>query len=300
MGTPEYGAVVLDGLAAMTDVILRVVSQPDAPVGRGYRVVASPVSRWAEEHGVDLDRPKTLKDMRAEWEAFEPDFVVTAAYGKILAPWALALPRIAALNVHASLLPRWRGPNPIAWAIRTGDLRTGVSLMAMDSGVDTGKVYARREVSIEGDMDLGRLTEILAITGRDLLIDSLPAITMGTLRPYPQDELGATSAPKFTRDELRIAWDSDALSIVRLIHSMAPSPAAYTMFRGKRLQILSAKTELSSRLLPGVLGLDRDGPMVGALSGALRIGVVKPEGKRTMSGIEWARGIRLEKQERFG
>ncbi len=299
MGTPHYAVVILDGLAQLSNVTLRVVTQPDAPVGRGYRLVSSAVARWADEHDVAVDRPTLLKEQRATWEAFQPDLLVTAAYGKILAPWALNLPRIAALNVHASLLPRWRGPNPIAWAIRAGDSCTGVTLMAMDSGIDTGPVYARRPVVIRPDWDLGQLTEVLARTGRDLLVDSIPAITAGKLDPVPQETTGATKAPKFTAEDAKISWQMDALTIGRLIRSMTPSPSAYTMFRGKRLQILSAEAGSSADLLPGQLGLDRHGPMVGTSSGSLRIHLVKPEGKRAMSGLEWARGARFREQECF-
>lgn len=299
MGTPHYGAVILDGLANVPDVVLRVVTQPDAPAGRGYQHVASPVARWAEDHGVDVDRPKTLKENRGIWQEFSPDVLVTAAYGKILAPWVLALPRTLALNVHASLLPRWRGPNPIAWAIRSGDPFTGVTLMGMDAGVDTGPIYARRELAIGADMDVGQLTEALAFTGRDLLLDSLPDILSGKLDPVPQDPDGVVHAPKFTADDARISWEMDAIRIAAGIRSMSPSPAAYTMFRGKRVQILSAQVEPPSGLLAGHLALDRRGLMVGALPGSLRIDWVKPEGKRAMSGMEWARGARLGEQERF-
>lgn len=299
MGTPLYGAVIVDGLSKVGDIRLRVVTQPDARVGRGYRLTASPVAVWAEQHGVEVDRPTRLSAMRAAWEAFSPDVVVTAAYGKILPPWMLALPRLGALNVHASLLPRWRGPNPIAWAIRAGDESTGVTLMGMDRGIDTGPIYGQREVPIDPALDMVGLTEVLAVAGRDLLGDLLPDIIAGRIQPTPQESMGMTMAPKFSAEEAKIVWQLEALSIARLIHSMSPSPAAYTMFRGRRLQILSAQAEPLVRLQPAELALDRNGPLVGTGMGSLRLDVVKPEGKRAMSATEWARGIRLEEQEYF-
>lgn len=299
MGTPYYGVVIADGLSKVPDIRLRVVTQPDARVGRGYRVVPSPVAAWAEEHGFETDRPNRLSAMREVWEAFAPDLVVTAAYGKILPPWMLALPRVGALNVHASLLPRWRGPNPIAWAIRAGDVTTGVTLMAMDQGVDTGPIYGQRAVPIDPAIDMGGLTEVLALAGRDLLGDLLMDILAGRLQPTPQAPIGITTAPKFSAAETKISWQLEALSIARLIRSMSPSPAAYTMFRGRRLQILSAQAESEARLRPAALALDRNGPLVGTGTGSLRLYLVKPEGKRAMSGMEWARGVRLGEQEYF-
>lgn len=299
MGTPHYAVVIADGLSKLSDMSLRVVTQPDARVGRGYRLRASPVAVWAEEHGIEVDRPHRLNAMREAWEGFSPDLVITAAYGKILPPWMLALPRLGALNVHASLLPRWRGPNPIAWAIRAGDVITGVTLMSMDQGIDTGPVYGQRAVSVDAAVDMGGLTDVLALAGRDLLVELLPDILAGRLGPTPQESTGMTTAPKFSAEETKIPWQVEAFSIARLIRSMSPSPAAYTMFRGRRLQILSAEADPKVRMRPAAIAMDRNGALVGTGTEALRLCLVRPEGKRAMTGIEWARGIRLGEQEYF-
>ena len=297
MGTPEYARIIGQGLSEQSGVVMRVVSQPDAPAGRKLLPVPSPVARWALEKGLPLDRPTRMVDFRDTWRQFAPDLIVTAAYGRILRPWLLSLPTIAAVNLHASLLPRWRGPNPIAWAIRAGDSITGVTLMTMDDGIDSGPILSQVSVPISPSATLGDLTQSLAAAGRDLLIASLPGLVANHLPPVAQPSEDVTYAPKFSPEEAHITWQQSARQIVNLVRSMSPSPVAYTMFRTQRLQILSAKPVETVVLAPGQLRFDREGALVGTGDGAIRLLLVKPSGKRAMTGAEWSRGIRLSGEE---
>lgn len=297
MGTPEYARVIAQGLSEQPGVVMRVVSQPDAPAGRKLRPIPSPVSQWAREKGLPLDQPRRMLDFRETWRQFAPDLIVTAAYGRILRPWLLSLPTIAAVNLHASLLPRWRGPNPIAWAIRAGDTETGVTLMAMDDGIDSGPILSQVAVSISPQATLGDLTQLLATAARDLLIASLPQLVTNQLTPRMQTAEDATYAPKFSSQEAHIPWQQSAREIVNLVRSMTPGPVAYTMFRAQRLQILHVKPEATVLLAPGQLRVDKEGALVGTGDGAIRLLLVKPSGKRAMTGAEWSRGIRLNGEE---
>ena len=297
MGTPEYARIIGQGLSEQSGVVMRVVSQPDACAGRKLLPIPSPVSQWAQEKGLPLDRPIRMVDFRDTWRQFAPDLIVTAAYGRILRPWLLSLPTIAAVNLHASLLPRWRGPNPIAWAIRSGDSVTGVTLMTMDDGIDSGPILSQVSIPIGRSATLGDLTQSLAIAGRDLLIANLSDLVANRLTPVMQSSEGVTYAPKFSPEEAHITWQQSDEQLVNLVRSMTPSPVAYTMFRAQRLQILKVKPEATVGLAPGQLRIDKEGAIVGTGGGAIRLLLVKPSGKRLMTGAEWGRGIRLNGEE---
>ncbi len=299
MGTPEYARIIGEGLAQQPNLLLRVVTRPDAPAGRGYKMTPSPVARWAIDQGLELDRPQRLTEMLPVWQAFDPDLIVTAAYGRILKPGLLTLAKLGAVNLHASLLPRWRGPNPIAWAIRAGDAMTGVSLMKMDAGVDTGPVYAQRAIPIGARVSTGALTKELAHLARDLLLESLPRVVAGILAPVPQDNQRASQAPKFLSQESEISWQQTAVEIDRRVRSMSPEPRAHTTFRGQRIQILEVMPQELAGLEPGQLRFDKEGVIVGAGIGAVRLLKIKPIGKREMAAGDWSRGIKHQDSERF-
>lgn len=288
MGTPAYAVTVLEGLAARDQVVLRVVTRPDAPAGRGRHLRPSPVAAYAVDRGLSLDRPVTLKAFREAWTEFRPDLVVTAAYGRILPGWLIGLGR-RAVNLHASLLPRWRGPNPIAWAIWAGDTETGVTLMEMAAGVDTGPILAQAGVPIGADDTLGSLTARLAETARDLLLDRLDRLF--TLPAHPQDDRLATWAPKFAKEARRIDWTLPASVIDCRIRSMTPEPGAYTTWQGERIEVAPGRPREGS-LAPGHAVLDGEAWMTGTGNGLIRLEAIRPAGKRWMTPAAFLRGRR--------
>lgn len=293
MGTPEYAAIILEGLAARSDVLLRVVTKPDVPVGRKQILTPSTVARRAETLGLFVDKPWRLGDFQEKWRSYAPDLIVTAAYGRLLPGWLLALPVRGAYNLHASLLPRWRGANPIAWAIRAGDRETGVTLMAMDEGMDTGPIVSHAAIPILPHDTTGSLTVRLARLARDLLMDQWPRLVSGPPPLTPQPGDGMTLAPKFRPEDAHIDWSLSATAIERLIRSMTPEPGAYTMADGIRIKILSAHPEAGT-LAPGwAVAEGKDRWKVGTGEGVLIVQEVQPAGRRPMSAGDFLRGRRL-------
>lgn len=288
MGTPAYALPVLEALAGRDDVALRVVTRPDAPAGRGRRLSPSPVAAFAEAHGLLLDRPVKLLPFGTVWREFRPDVVLTAAYGRILPGWLLGLGR-RALNLHASLLPRWRGPNPIAWAIRAGDRETGVTLMEMAAGVDTGPILAQTSVPIGAEDTLGSLTERLAWAARDLLLEHLEDLLR--LPARPQNEDLATEAPKFDPAAGRIDWTLPAAVLDRRIRSMTPDPGAYTTWQDERIGVGPGRP-IEGILPPGRAVLDGEAWITGTGEGLIRLEAIRPAGKRWMTPAAFLRGRR--------
>ncbi|MBX5466298.1 MAG: methionyl-tRNA formyltransferase [Firmicutes bacterium] len=296
MGTPEYARVILERLVAVPGVTMRVVSQPDRPRGRGRRVLPSPVSAWALSRGIPLDRPQHLGEGRALWQAFDPDVVLTAAFGRILPAWLLDMARCGPFNLHASLLPRWRGPNPIGWSLWAGDAVTGVTLLRMTAGVDAGPVVAARALEIDPRWDAGRLTEHLAELAADLAVESLPLLCRPDLPLTPQPEADATYAPKFPPDFGRLDFSGPAEREARRVRAATPEPGAYTAWGELRLKVAEATAE------PGVLPLGEarlDGAdwVVGCGTGVLRVKRVQPAGGRWMTPAELVRGRAGEKAQ---
>lgn len=289
MGTPPFARAILQGLDQM-GTTLRVVTKPDAPRGRGHWLLPSAVAAWALEHDLTLDRPARLADMRPVWEEFAPDLIVTAAYGRILPGWLLALPSHGAYNLHASLLPRWRGPNPIAWAIWAGDDVTGVTLMRMDEGVDTGGIVAQTPTPILPEDDLDGLTQRLAKMARDLLLDRLDALMRPNVAIQAQSEDDATLAPKFPPEMARMDWLGDAEREARRIRSMTPEPGVYTSWNGVRIKIGRARP-LAGTMPSGEAHLTGDRWRVGCGQGILEVEWIQPAGKRWMTPGAYLRGI---------
>ena len=296
MGSPEYAVQVLRALrTVVSDETLRVVSQPDKPQGRGRRVQPSPVSRYAGEANIALDRPERLRDFREVWEAFAPDVIVTAAYGRILPRWLLAMP-LRAINLHASLLPRWRGANPIAWAIYAGDAETGVSVMEMAEGVDEGPVLAQRRVAIEQEDTLTSLTGRLGAIAGELLVEVWPAIV--TLPASAQSADGVTFAPKFSPSMARLDWSRAASQEAQRIRSMTQSPGAYTMWDTRRIRLAPGRIQPGS-MKPGSVRLEGDAWVVGCGQDTLKITKIQPEGKAWMTPGAFVRGLRSAPPEQF-
>ena len=300
MGTPAYAVPSLRAVAAACSPVL-VVTQPDRPAGRGHRLRKSPVREAAEALGLPVLTPtrlgpKTLERLRQ----FCPRLMVTAAYGRILPAEYLALPARGAYNLHASLLPRWRGPNPIAWAIRAGDEETGVSLMAMDTGVDTGPVVDRRAIPILSSDTTGSLGVRLSVTAAELVTDWLPRLLHEPVMPSAQPRAGSIAA-KFAPEESRILWDVAAPLVSAQIRSLLPEPAPWTLVDGERVVIREVSAEWdadsSDRLRTGQIERRGEAWRIGCATGAVYVTLIQPAGRRAMTPGAYVRGLRREAQE---
>ncbi len=295
MGTPEFAVPTLQVLISGQEVV-GVVTQPDRPAGRGQKLAPSPVKEAALAHGLPVLQPRSLRapEAVAELAALQPDVIVVAAFGQILRADVLSLAPHGCLNVHASLLPRWRGAAPIPAAILAGDDVTGITVMQMDEGLDTGPILAQAETSIRPDDTTESLTVHLAELGAELLAETLPGWLAGAVDPRPQDDARATHCATLRKEDGRIDWRTPAGVIDRQVRAFHPWPGAYTFWEGTRLRVLRATPlpEVPGGAAPGqVLSLDA-GLLVAAGAGTVRLDQVQPAGKRPMSGEAFGRGQR--------
>ena len=297
MGTPEFSVPLLAELLAQGHDVAAVYTQPARPKGRGLTEEPSPVARLAAAHGLQLRTPPTLKteEAQAEFAALNLDAAVVVAYGLILPKLILDAPRRGCFNLHASLLPRWRGAAPIQRAIMAGDAETGACVMRMEEGLDTGPVLMAQSVRI-GQRTCGELHNELARLGASLMARALAALERGSIAERPQDETGATYAKKILKEEARIDWSKSADEIDCLIRALSPAPGAWTEAKGERLKILYAEPEEGSGA-PGEL-LD-DGLTIACGSGALRLIRLQRAGRGVMSATELLRGFALPRGTRF-
>ena len=292
-GTPDFAVPPLKALLAAGHRVVAVYTQPDRPAGRGRKLVASPVKQAAEAAGIPVFQPVTLKDGAAveALVALRPDLMVVVAYGLLLPQRVLDVPRLACINVHASLLPRWRGAAPIQRAVLAGDRMTGVAIMRMEAGLDTGPVYLVRETEIGPRQTAGDLHERLSKLGAEALIDALPGIADGSLRPQPQDPRAATYAHKIDKAEGRIDWRRGAAEIGRQVRAFNPWPVAFTIVAGDTVRIWEAESlaDMSGDAArPGkVLAAGKTGIDVATGHGVLRITRLQLAGKRAMSAAEF-------------
>jgi len=295
MGTPEFAVPVLVALAE-THQVVGVVTQPDRPAGRGRRLTASPVKQVALEHGLPLFQPQSLRlpAAVAQLAAWRPEVIIVAAFGQILRQDVLDLPPHGCLNVHGSLLPRWRGAAPVAAAILAGDEITGVTIMQMDVGLDTGPILAQREEPIRPDDTRATLGERLARLGAALLVETLPAYLAGDLLPRPQPEEGVTYARQLRKEDGLLDWSRSAVELDRQVRAFTPWPGAFTLWRGRRLRVLRATPRPTWRgdAPPGTMIALTDGVAVATGKGALRLEKVQLAGRRPMDITAFLRGQR--------
>ncbi|MFN3628918.1 MAG: methionyl-tRNA formyltransferase [Casimicrobiaceae bacterium] len=299
-GTPEFARVALARLVAEPRFRpIAVYTQPDRPAGRGLKLIASPVKQLALAHGIAVRQPEHLRDAAEQQAlaALAPDVMVVAAYGLILPQAVLDIPRHGCLNIHASLLPRWRGAAPIHRALLAGDLESGVCIMQMEAGLDTGPVLAEARTPIRPEDTTGRLHDRLAALGADTLIEVLDAMARGTPpTPRPQASVGITYAPKITPEEARIDWARPAEQIERMTRAFDPTPGAWTRWRGEKLKVWRAELgadprERDDHATPGtVLALGPEGVTVATGAGCLRLTEVQRPGGRRMSVAAWLAG----------
>jgi methionyl-tRNA formyltransferase len=296
LGTPEIAVPALEALAATTDLV-GVVCQPDRPKGRGLAVTEPPVKIAARALGIDAHQPVKVKTGSLdEWmAALQPDVAVVLAYGRILPPKVLAAPRRGCMNLHASLLPRYRGAAPIQWAIMNGETETGVSLMHMDEGLDTGDVYAMRRIAILPEDDGGTLSVKVAELAATMVREDLPLAVRGELARVPQDSSAATYAPPLTRDHGKIDFALESAGIVNQVRGLSPRPAAFTTITGRTLKVLAAAVGASldggDGAKPGtVIRADRGGLWVAAADRAVVILRAQMEGKKVTTGSDLVNG----------
>lgn len=301
MGTPEAAVPSLHAVAEAQDVVA-VYTQPDRPKGRGRREAPSPVKVAAHHLGLEVAEPRNLRSTEEvhRLRAYRPDVVAVVAFGQILTPEILEVPELGCVNVHFSLLPRWRGAAPVERAILAGDAVTGVTTMLMDPGLDTGPVLLTASEPIRDDDTGGSLTERLAGLGATLLVRTLEGLQGGTLAPRPQPDDGATYAQKIQAPEGELDFSEPAEDLARRVRALHPHPGAYTSFRGKRLKIWTAVPEGGEGTPGEIVEVAEPGPLVACGSGRLRLDEVQPEGKRRMSGQDFVRGYRPETGEVLG
>lgn len=295
MGTPDFACPALSALAGSGETILAVATQPDRPQGRGRRVAPSPVKALALELHLPIWQPETLRDpeVLARFEAASPEAIVVVAYGLILPPALLNLPRLGCLNVHASLLPAFRGPAPIPWAILRGETETGVTTMRLDPGMDTGPLLLSRSTRILDTDTAGRLHDRLARLGAELLVETLAGLRAGTLTPRPQDEGRASYAPMLKKTDGLLDWARPAALLSRQVRGLDPWPGAYTLFQGRTLKLFGGQVG-SGQGRPGqVLGLGPEGLVVAAGQGSLAIPELQLAGHRRLPASDFWHGQRL-------
>jgi methionyl-tRNA formyltransferase len=301
-GTPDFSVPALEALLKAGFDVVGVLTQPDRPKGRGRQVAASPVKAAALGHAIPVSQPLTLKDEtgRAELAAWRPDVLIVVAYGLILPPAALSMPRLGCINIHASLLPRWRGAAPIQRSILAGDANTGVTIMLMDVGLDTGPMLLRKEILIETYETGGSLHDRLATLGGSALIEALEGHAAGTLNAIPQPAEGVTYASKLEKAEALIDWKRDAVEIERQVRAFNPWPVAETRWDGEQLRVFEARAEASGLSLDqqpiaddvGTIAAVRDDAIVVQCGvGQLALRQLQRPGRRVVSAADFARSL---------
>ncbi|MGD9933174.1 MAG: methionyl-tRNA formyltransferase [Dehalococcoidia bacterium] len=294
MGSPDFAVPSLEALAREGYDVALVVTQPDRPAGRGGRVLAPAVRQVAERLGVPVVQPETLKDetVQATLRGTGADIFVVAAYGKILPRAVLSIPRLGCINVHGSLLPRWRGASPIAAAILAGDAETGVSIMEMAVKMDAGPVIARATVALGPDATAGALEVELSIAGAEALVDTLPRWISGELKAEPQDEAAVTYCRTMAKVDGHLGSEMTARQAERAVRAYDPWPGAYVEYRGERLAVWRAHVEPASGATPGQAVISGKVPAIAFYEGLLMLDEVQRPGSRRTTGMQYLNGIR--------
>ncbi|MER0169899.1 MAG: methionyl-tRNA formyltransferase [Nitrosomonas sp.] len=301
-GTPVFAATALDALIQAGHEIVMVLTQPDRPAGRGMKAAASAVKLLAEQHHLALLQPLTLKTdgIQQQLQALHADVMVVAAYGLILPQAVLDIPRLGCLNIHASLLPRWRGAAPIQRAILAGDRETGITIMQMDAGLDTGDILLTHNVEITPDDTTQSLHDKLSVCGARSIVEALTLLPQEKLVPVLQDETQACYAAKITKAEAEIDWRHSAQQLGRMVRTFNPNPGAYAHFRDMALKIWQAEVLDGNAGKPGeIVAVDRAGITVACGSGLLRIAMVQKPGGKKMSAADFLAGNPIEPGECF-
>ncbi|WP_328655051.1 methionyl-tRNA formyltransferase [Micromonospora sp. NBC_00330] len=301
-GTPAVAVPAVAAVAASRHELVAVVTRPDAPAGRGRGLSRSPVGAWADEHGVEVLTPARPRDPEFldRLRELEPDCVPVVAYGALVPPAALEIPRHGWINLHFSLLPAWRGAAPVQHAVLHGDELTGASVFQLEEGLDTGPVYGTLTDEIRATDTSGDLLGRLADSGAGLLVAVLDAIADGTARAEPQPADGVSLAPKLTVDDARVRWSDPAFAVDRRIRACTPAPGGWTTFRDERVKLGPVvPVPDGPELKPGELLVEKSRVLVGTATVPVRLGEVRAAGKRAMDATDWARGVRVGTGEDF-
>lgn len=303
MGTPDFAATTLQALLDGPDRVVAVVTQPDRPKGRGKKLTPPPVKVLAEQAGLPVLQPTKIKteEFRDELRSYKPDVVVVTAYGRILPPALLELAPHGCINVHGSLLPAHRGAAPIQWAVINGDSETGVTIMQMDEGMDTGDILLKAAITPDKDETAGSLFPKLAVLGGKTLLTALDLLKQGKLTATPQDDALATVAPMLKKEDGRIDWQKTAREIHCLIRGLDPWPSAYGFIDGQRFRLFSPEVlHQDSEAEPGtLLKADKRGLLIATGRDCLLVKEVQPEGKKRMSIEAFLCGHPLEAGQKF-
>ncbi|CAN5799424.1 methionyl-tRNA formyltransferase [soil metagenome] len=316
-GTPEFARVALDAIAAAGFEIALVLTQPDRPAGRGMKLQSSAVKQLAVQHGWPVAQPRSLRldgkypddalNARAALVAARADVMVVAAYGLILPQWVLDVPRLGCLNIHASLLPRWRGAAPIHRAVEAGDTQTGITIMQMNAGLDTGAMLQVEAIDIGGD-STARLHDRLAELGGRLIVDVLRQAEAGTLTPTPQPAEGATYAHKVEKQEATVDWTQSAAAVVRRIRAFDPFPGATSVLEGETVKLWAAREqprhkpepEMASEAPGTVVAVTPAGIAVAAADGTVLLTELQRAGGKRLPAADFLRGFDIEPGRVFG
>lgn len=303
LGTPVFAVPSLRALLQSRCKVCAVFTQPDRPSGRGHRPQPPPVKVLASENNIPIYQPEKIRseENRAIFEQLQPDFIAVAAFGQLLPPWLLRAASIATVNVHASLLPRYRGAAPIVWALLNGDTVSGITTMLMDEHLDTGPILLKAELPLTDTITAGELESKLAEIGASLLIKTLDGLRSGTIHPVPQEDTQATFAPRIKKEMARIAWEKRARDIHNMVRAFNPWPLAFSDSRNQRVQILRSFPETGGawQSTPGTfLGFTRDGIRVQCGAGTvLELLQIQPASKHPITGREFSIGARLKPNE---
>jgi methionyl-tRNA formyltransferase len=307
-GTPNFAVPTLEKLVEAGHSVPLVVTQPDRPRGRGMEVAVSPVKDAAVRLGIAILQPATIKnntEFRDQLVAIAPDAIIVVGYGRIIPQWMIDLPQLGNLNLHASLLPKYRGAAPIQWAIASGETVTGVTTMRIDAGLDTGDILLQREIPIGLEDTSETLGPKLASIGADLMVETLRGLENGNVRPTPQDHSRATLAPILKKEDGRMDFARTAYDLFNRLRGFQPWPGAFTVFRGKTLQVHRAQPAQYSTLTPSEIAVDGTHLFVGCgknndADTTLELIDIQLEGKRRMTAQEFINGYRPKSGDRLG
>ncbi len=295
MGSPDFAVPSLKALASVYPIV-GVVTQPDREAGRGRTLVAPPVKTATQGLGLPIIQPEKLRSPEAmeQLQIWAPDLIVVAAYGQILRPAVLDLPRLGCINVHGSLLPRWRGAAPIQAAILAGDQETGITIMKMDSGVDTGPMLSQRSLPISEDDTAGTVFEKMSRLGAELLVETLPGYLEGTIQARPQPEVGVTYAPMLKKEDGLLDFTRPADELARRVRALNPWPGAFFEWQGGVMKVHAAHAS-DGRAVPGAHLIQQKMPAIATGDGLLVLDIVQPAGKKPMDGKAFLAGARWAK-----
>ena len=295
MGTPDFAVGTLRSLAEAGHEITLVVSQPDKPKGRGHAMVPTPVKVVAEELGIPVFQPVKIREAKDVLEKTEADVCVVAAFGQIIPASILHMKKYGCINVHASLLPKYRGAAPIQWAVIDGEKESGVTIMQMDEGLDTGDMLEQKAIPLDEKETGGSLFDKLSALGGSMILSTLKGLENGTITRTPQGESGTSYAKMLTKEMGHIDWTKDAVSIERLVRGLNPWPSAYTSYAGKTMKIWSAEvTDLPGERTPGKIHVTKDRLFFETGEGVLDVKELQLEGKKRMDTASFLRGFQME------